>query len=58
MSFHKAEIGFSRDKALLNLFKGLLFGLCVFFIAYTTEIFIAKARGNFTGLKIYVSAYV
>ena len=57
LHFTTAEIGFSKERALFNLCRGLAFGLCTFAVAYTVECLIINSRGNFDSLKLYVSTY-
>lgn len=57
LHFTTAEIGFSKERALFNLCRGLAFGLCTFAVAYTVECLIIKSLGNFDSLKLYVSTY-
>lgn len=57
LHFTAAEIGFSKERALFNLCRGLAFGLCTFAVAYTVECLIIKSLGNFDSLKLYVSTY-
>ncbi|NLL78043.1 MAG: CPBP family intramembrane metalloprotease [Clostridiales bacterium] len=51
------EVGFSKDKLLLSLSKGLAFGLAIFILAYSVEALMFALRGNFETLDLYVSAY-
>lgn len=57
LSFTFKEIGFSKERVLSDLGKGLLFGISIFAIAYGVEILIAVLQGNFQALQLYVSAY-
>lgn len=51
------EIGFSKERSLHNVLKGLAFGVGTFIIAYVAEIIILMVQGKFDSLQIYVSAY-
>lgn len=51
------DIGFTGDKGLINLLKGLAFGCLMFLPAYTAELLTGLSRGGFHGLRLYVSAY-
>lgn len=55
--FNPKEIGFARDKVLLSLLKGLTFGLAIFILAYSVEVFILVSQGSFETLNLYVSTY-
>lgn len=55
--FKLGEIGFAKNRAVLNALKGLGFGLAIFFCAYSIEIIILAAQGSFQSLQLYVSAY-
>ena len=52
-----ADIGLARKGRLLNIGKGLFFGIGVFIIAYAVEIMMAIAGGTFVSLQVYVSTY-
>lgn len=51
------ELGFTKGRVLINVGKGLLFGLSVFLLAYMAEIIIIAIQGKFEALDLYVSAY-
>ncbi|MDE7367768.1 MAG: CPBP family intramembrane metalloprotease [Lachnospiraceae bacterium] len=51
------EIGFAKDKILLNALKGLLFGVSIFVLAYLVEILVLVFQEKFESLDLYVSAY-
>ena len=51
------EIGFSRNKVPQNLWKGFLFGLCCYTVAYTVEIIILKNVTTFEKLSLFVTSY-
>lgn len=51
------EIGFVKKGALSGISKGLIFGVCVFFIAYAIEAAILASQGKLEALRLYVSAY-
>lgn len=55
--FHREDIGFAKEKILLNFGKGLAFGIAIFVIAYTTEVLLVVSQDNFQSLQLYVSAY-
>ena len=55
--FKAGEIGFAKDKILLNSLKGLLFGVSIFVLAYLVEILVLVFQGKFESLDLYVSAY-
>ena len=55
--FKAGEIGFVKDKILLNSLKGLLFGVSIFVLAYLVEILVLVFQGKFESLDLYVSAY-
>lgn len=55
--FKAGEIGFTKDKILLNSLKGLLFGVSIFVLAYLVEILVLVFQGKFESLDLYVSAY-
>ena len=57
LGFSAKKIGFTSGKNFWNILKGLAFGAAVFILAYTTEVMIAVSQGNFSSLKLYVSAY-
>jgi len=57
LHFSASEIGFSKERAVANLGKGLAFGICTFAVAYTVECLIINSLGNFECLKLYVSTY-
>ena len=57
MKFTLKEIGFIKEKVLINLLKGILFGCVVFIIAYGIEVIVAISQGTFKSLEIYVSTY-
>lgn len=51
------EIGFKKEKILINLLKGLSFGIAVFVLAYAVEIMMVVLQGSFHSLQMYVSVY-
>ncbi|MBO4286440.1 MAG: CPBP family intramembrane metalloprotease [Bacilli bacterium] len=55
--FTFADIGFKTGKALLDILKGLGFGLATFTIAYGVELIIVGVSGELKGLELYVTAY-
>ncbi len=57
LGFKFNEVGFVKEKAVINLLKGLGLGVFIFAIAYAVEIFMSISQGNFQGLELYVSAY-
>lgn len=57
VKFTVPQIGFVKEKAFLNLLKGLAFGCGVFVIAYGVEIMVAIFQDSFNSLQLYVSTY-
>jgi len=57
LQFTMKEIGFSSEKILRNLIKGLAFGIGVYIVAYAAEVLIVVSQGRFDSLQIYVSTY-
>lgn len=57
LGYSAEEIGFTKGKSFWNILKGLAFGICVFILAYATEITILVSQGRFDSLKVFVSAY-
>jgi len=55
--FTLSQIGFIKEKAFLNLLKGLAFGCGVFVLAYGAEFIIGATQGSFCSLQLYVSTY-
>lgn len=51
------NIGFSKEKVVVNLGKGLAFGISIFVIAYGVEVLLAVSEGGFRSLQLYVSSY-
>ena len=51
------DIAFDDKNMVKNLCRGLVFGLAVFFVAYTAEILLSIARGNFSCIRLYVSSF-
>lgn len=56
-SFTFEEIGFTKNKFFINILKGFVFGLIVFFVAYSVELIIVAIQGKFKALEFYVSSY-
>lgn len=57
LAFRPGEIGFSGEKIVTNIGKGLAFGLSIFAIAYGVETLLVISQGRFDSLKLYVSSY-
>lgn len=55
--FSFTEIGFVKRRALRSLSGGVIFGLCIFVLAYGAEIMIILMQGKLEALDLYVSAY-
>ncbi len=55
--FSLTEIGFVKGRVLRSLSKGVIFGLCIFVLAYAAEIMIILMQGKLEALDLYVSAY-
>lgn len=57
LSCNVAYIGFCKNEVLKHICMGLLFGLAVFTIAYSLEIFLVVVQGSFQSVEVYVSRY-
>lgn len=57
LSLKPMDIGFVKAGAFKCTLKGLIFGICMFILAYGTETVILALQGKFDSLRLYVSAY-
>ena len=56
-NFKAQDIGFNKERAVKYTLMGLLFGICIYILAYSIEIAIAVSDKNFRSLQLYVSTY-
>lgn len=56
-NFKAQDIGFNKNRAVKYTLMGLLFGICIYVLAYSIEIVIAVSNKNFQSLQLYVSSY-
>ena len=56
-NFKTQDIGFNKNRAVKYTLMGLLFGICIYVLAYSIEIAIAVSGKNFQSLQLYVSTY-
>ncbi len=56
-SIHASEIGFQKKNALKNTAYGLLFGACVYGIAYGVEFLVQAWANNAPTFQLFVSSY-
>ena len=57
LSITASDVGFTKEKPVLWTLRGLLFGLCMFVVAYSAEAAISAVSGNSPSLRLYVSAF-